>query len=79
MLDQVRPKKLDPNRVYRNLMKVVKKKQTFENFQQNYRRNKALMKFIAEETEVASMNESEEAEFYSGLYKGVLFKRDGLE
>ena len=61
-------------------MKVVNlKKPSLQTFQQNFKKNKALMKFIAEETEVASMNESEEAEFYSGLYKGVLFKRDGLE
>ena len=60
-------------------MKVVNAKQTVQNFQQNYRKNKALMKFVAEETEVAGMSEAEQTEFYSGLYEGVLFKKDGLE
>ena len=52
-------------------MKVVKKKKTSPNF----KKNKPLMKLIAEGYQVASMNEVEEKEFYSGVYKCPLFKR----
>ena len=52
-------------------MKVVDKKESWENFN----KNQQLMKFIAKQNDTANMNEDEEKKFYEGVYECPLFKK----
>ena len=65
-------KTCDPVVVYSKLMKVVDKKESWENFN----KNQPLMKFIAKQNDTANMNEDEEKKFYEGVYECPLFKKD---
>ena len=69
--DHSLPNTCDPDDVYINLMKAVNKKGSLENF----RKNKPLMKLIAEQNHTANMNKDEEKKFYEGVYKCPLFKK----